>query len=87
MRSLFINSLREGDFPGEVNIIVEPVLKNPPWSIVVRSNYHYGLPTDSVHAGASERLIQFLKSEWNPACGMARLVAGKIFDKIKPDND
>ena len=86
MRSLVIQSRRDGEFPGEVNITVEPVLRSPPWAIIVRSNFHYGLPADSVHAGASERLLQFLKTEWDPACEMARRVAKNIFDKIKPDN-
>ena len=85
MRSLTIKAPREEEFPGEVNITVQPSAKFWP-GIFVRSNYHYGLPPDSVHAGGAELLLKFLKAEWNPACEMARRVAKMIFDKIKPDD-
>lgn len=85
MQSLTIKSQRKGDFSGEINITVEPSAKFPP-GIFVRSNFHYGLPVDSVHAGGAELLLKFIKAEWNPACEMARRVANTIFDKIKPDN-
>ncbi len=86
MQSLVIKAPREGGFPGEINIAVEPLPQYPPWIVVVRSNYHYGLPADSVHVGATELLLTFLKREWDTACGMARRVANTILDKIKPDH-
>jgi hypothetical protein len=86
MQSLVIKAPREGEFPGQIYITVEPLPTAPPWGILVRSNYHYGLPADLVHAGATELLLKFLKTEWKPACEMTRRVATKIFEKIKPDN-
>lgn len=85
MQSLTIKAPRKGEFPGEINVTVEPSAKFSP-GLFVRSNSHYVLPADSVHAGASELLVKFLKTEWNPACDMARRVANTIFDKIKPEN-
>jgi len=86
MRSLTIKAQRRDAFPGEINITVEPSVKFPP-GIFVRSNFHYPLPADSIHAGAAELLLKFLRGEWNTACEMARRVANTIFDKIKPEND
>ena len=83
MQSLTIKGKREGKFPGEINVTVEPSARYSP-GIFVRSNYHYGLPATSAHAGASELLLQFLQSEWKPACALAKQVAKQIFDKIKP---
>lgn len=85
LQSLTIKAQRKGEFPGEINISVEPSAQFAP-GIFVRSNFHYPLPTNSVHAGAAEVLLKFIKTEWNPACEMARRVANTIFDKIKPDN-
>lgn len=87
MQSLLIKALRKGEFPGEIYLGVEPSLDtryHP--GIFVRSNYHYPLPKDLLQSGAIELLLKFLKAEWEPACGMARRVAEKILDKIKPDD-
>ncbi len=81
MQSLTVKGRRDGEFPGEINVTVEPSARYSP-GIFVRSNYHYGLPADKVHAGASELLIKFLRSEWKPACAVAKRVAEQIFDKI-----
>ena len=86
MQSLTIKALRTGEFPGEINATVEPSLKFPP-GIYVRANYHFGLSPETVHAGASELALKFIRAEWKPACGMARKVAEQIFTKIKPDHD
>lgn len=86
MQSLTIKAPRKGDFPGEVNLTVEPSMKFPP-GVFVRANYHYGLPPETAHAGAAELALKFIKSEWKPACGMARKVGEQIFAKIKPGND
>ncbi len=86
MQSLTIRSPRCGEFAGEINVTVEPSAKHRP-GIFVRANYHYGLPDDSVHAGAAELLLKFIESEWKPACGFARKVADQIFEKIKPDHE
>ena len=87
MQSLLIKAPRKGEFPGEIYLGVEPSLdKRYHPAIFVRSNYHYAMPTGLLHSGATELLLKFLKAEWEPACGMARRVAEKILDKIKPDN-
>lgn len=85
MQALTIKAPRKGDFPGEINITVEPSAKFSP-GVFVRSNRHYGLPSNSVHAGATDLLLDFMRAEWTSACDMARRVANTIFDKIKPDN-
>lgn len=85
MQSLVIKAPRSGDFPGEINVTIEPSAKFRP-GIFVAVNYHYPLPVDVVHAGASEALLKFLKSEWKNAGRMARHVAEQIFAKIKPNN-
>lgn len=85
MLSLTITSLRKGEFPGQINVRVEPSHSFQP-GLFVQSNYHYQLPAGAVHSGATELLMKFIKAEWDPACAMARIVANKIFEKIKPDN-
>jgi hypothetical protein len=84
MQSLTIKGVRDGDFAGEINVTVEPSARYSP-GIYVRSNYHYPLPENTAHGDASKLLLQFLRSEWEPACAMAKRVAEQIFDKIKPD--
>ena len=86
MQSLTIKSLREGDCPGEINVSIEPTSRYSP-GIFVRTNYHYPLPADKLHTGASELLLQFLRSEWEPACSLAKRVAEQVFEKIKPDHE
>ncbi len=81
MQSLTIKGPRKGEFPGETNVTVEPSAQFSP-GIFVRVNYHYGLPRETVHAGAAEQALKFIKSEWKTACGMARKVAEQIFTKI-----
>lgn len=85
MQSVSVKAVRKGEFPGEINIKVEPSRPFPP-GLFVTSNWHYPLPADAVHSGATGLLLNFLKTEWNSACGNARIVAEKIFEKIKPDN-
>jgi hypothetical protein len=87
MQSLLIKAQRKGDFPGETFFWVEPSqdLRCHP-GIFVRANYHYPFPKETPHGGETELLLKFLKSEWETACRMARGVAEKILDKIKPDN-
>ncbi len=84
MQSVTVKAVRRGEFPGEINIKVEPSFRFQP-GLFVQANYHYTLPADTVHSGATENLLKFLKSEWNSACAEARIVADEIFEKIKPD--
>lgn len=84
MRSLTITAPREGEFPGELNMTVEPSTRFRP-GILVRSNYHWKLPAQPSRGGHSELLLRFLhdEEEWKEACGKARSVADVIFDSIK----
>lgn len=86
MQSLTIKAPRSGEFAGEINVIVAPSMQFPP-GVFVKANYHYGLSPETAHAGAADLALRFIKSEWKPACGMARKVAQHIFTRIKPDND
>ena len=86
MLSLSITAMRQGEFPGQINVRVEPSHRFQP-GLFVQSNYHFPLPREADHSGATELLLKFVKSEWNQACTMPRIVADKIFEKIKPDND
>ena len=85
MQSVTVKAERTGEFPGEINIRVDPSHKFQP-GLFVLSNYHYQLPADALHSDATELLLKFLKAEWSAACQKARIVADEIFDKIKPDN-
>lgn len=85
MQSLTIKSPRRGEFPGEINVTVEPSTKFSP-GILVTTNYHYALPLETIHAGAADQAMKFVRTEWNDACSMARKVAEHIFTKIEPDN-
>jgi hypothetical protein len=88
MQTLIIKASRDGDFPGEIYLTVEPSmdLKFDP-GLFVRCNYHHSFSKDTLHAGSTDLLLKYLKSEWKTACGMARIMANKIFEKIKPDNE
>jgi hypothetical protein len=85
LQSLTIKAPRQGEFPGEINVTVEPSAMFRP-GIFVKANYHYALSSESVHAGSAEQALKFIQAEWKTACGMARKVAEQIFAKIKPDN-
>ena len=86
MQSLSIKAPRSGEFPGEINVTVEPSMKFRP-GVSVKANYHYALPPETAHTGAAELALKFIRTEWKSACGMARKVAERIFTTIKPDND
>jgi hypothetical protein len=87
MQSLMIKALRKGEFEGETLLWVEPSQdKRFHPGIFVRANYSHTFSKESLHAQSTELLTKFLKTEWDSACSMARIVAEKIFDKIKPDN-
>jgi|ERR1035441_5883717 hypothetical protein len=85
MKSLTITGVREGAFPGNVNITVEPSAKFVP-GLYIGLNHHYVVPEGSRRAGGAECVVGFLKGEWDSACAMPRRVAQMVFEKIKPDN-
>lgn len=81
MQLITIRGERGGPFPGEINVTVAPSVQYPP-GIFVKSNYHYGIAPDKVHAGAAEQALKFMRSEWSLANAMARKAAEQIFTKI-----
>jgi hypothetical protein len=85
MLSLTINAIREGDFPGQTNARVEPSVRFAP-GIFIAVNYHYPV-VKTGEDDSTERVSKFLQSEWDAASKMPKLVAQKIFDKIKPDDE
>jgi hypothetical protein len=85
MQSLTIKAPHHGEFSGEVNVTVEPSSRFSP-GVFVKSNRHFSVPANMIYAGAAERMVNFVKGEWEPACAMARRVAERIFEKIKLHN-
>jgi hypothetical protein len=87
MQSLIVKARREGDFPGEIHLRVEPSQDrrfHP--GVFVQANWHYPIPKETQHGGGTELLLNYIKAEWEKACGMAKKLAEKIFDKINPDD-
>lgn len=78
-----IKQVREGKFPGEVNIDVQPSKKYSP-GLYIQSNWHYPVPSS---AKPCEAVSEYLRAEWVAACSQAKIVAETIFQQIRPDND
>jgi hypothetical protein len=85
MQSVIVKGLRKGDFPGEINIRVEPSQKIQP-GLYVLSNYHYQMADAAIDSDTTEKLLNFLKAEWKSALEKARIVADEILLKIRPDD-
>ena len=88
MQSITIKAPLRGGFKGEVFLTVEPSMDirfDP--GLYVRSNYHYPLPKETLHSGSTALLMKFIQAEFEIACGMAKVTANKIFEKIRPDNE
>src|SRR5438876_10243673 len=84
MQNLTIKSPRKGDYPGFINIIVEPSsLVNP--GLFVKTNTHYDVPSELRESGGADAVRKFIKNESAAACEQARRVAAKIFAEIKPN--
>jgi len=81
MRSLLIEGLREGSFPGRTHLWVEPSASFNP-GIFTRANYDYTVAKDKIHTEAAAIVSEFVKSEWTTAAALAKLVAEKIFSTI-----
>jgi hypothetical protein len=64
-RSVGIQQKRNGAFPGEINIDVQPSVKYMPGLFVqsVQSNWHYSIP-ESKRAVSCEAVVEFLRSQW-----------------------
>lgn len=84
MGSLTIKAPRRGDFPGEVNVTVQPSNRFFP-GIFLTSNTHYPVAQTDAEAQLSDQALEFLKHEWNSAFDCVPKVAERIFTEIKPD--
>jgi len=84
MQSLTIKGVRSGEFPGEINVTVQPS-KRFRYGLFVSSNYHYSVPLDDAGTPRSERAIEYLSAEWKTALEQARRVAYRIFTTIPKD--
>jgi hypothetical protein len=84
LQSLIIKSPRTGEYPGAINITVEPSsLVNP--GLFVKTNTHFDVPDDMQESGGAEAIRKFVKHESATACEQARRVGTRIFSEIKPD--
>jgi len=81
-RSVGLQQKRNGEFPGEINIDVQPSIMHIP-GLFVQSNWHYAVP-ESKTAGSCEAIVEYLRSEWTAASSQAKLVGETIFGKIQP---
>lgn len=88
MQSVIIKAPHGGDFRGEMYLTVEPS-QDPRFDpgLYVRSNYHFPFPNATLHAGSTELLLKFIKSEFEKAIELAKITANKIFEKIRPDDE
>ncbi len=86
MQSLTIKGVRGGEWPGEINITLQP--SNPKrfrYGLLVSSNYHYTIPLTDAGTPRSEKVVDFLGTEWKAALEQARQVAYRIFTAIPKD--
>ncbi|MBI5384797.1 MAG: hypothetical protein HZA90_08915 [Verrucomicrobia bacterium] len=84
LQSLTIKGIRTGDFPGEVNVTVQPS-KRFRFGLCVGSNSHFPVPRDDSGMPCSEKAISFLTAEWKTALEQSRRVAYRLFNSISKD--
>lgn len=84
MQSLTIKGVRSGDFPGEINVTLQPS-KRFRYGLFVSSNSHYSIPLDESGSPRSDQAIEYLVHEWKTALEQARRVAYSVFTKITRD--
>lgn len=84
MESLTVKGQRNGDYPGYVNITVEPS-KRFKYGLFVNSNTHYGAPGET-DVLPMEKLQGYISHEWQAAFQIARKTAETIFNRIS-DHD
>jgi hypothetical protein len=85
MQTLTVKGIREGNFPGKINITVSPHMTSKmPHGLSIHSNYHFPVPP---HADGetprSDLVVAFLHEQWKPALDATRSVANRIFTQIK----
>jgi hypothetical protein len=79
--SLTVKGVRAGQFPGEVNITVQPS-KRFRFGLFISSNCHYSVPVDGAGLPRSEQALGFLEADWKTALEYTRLVAYRLFSVI-----
>jgi hypothetical protein len=83
MQSLTIKAPRNGDFPGEINVTLQPTEPNViRYGLWIRVNYHFPIPNDA-GLQRNDKVLSFLKAEWKTATEMPRRIANQIFSKIQ----
>jgi hypothetical protein len=84
MQSLTVKGVRSGEFPGAINVTVQPA-KRFKFGLLVNSNFHYDIPRDEAGLPQSGRAVDYLTSEWKVALEQSRRVAYRIFEAIPKD--
>ena len=83
-QSVSIKQRREGEFPGDVNVTVEPSVRHHP-AVFIRSNWHYPLTVEQRHSESAGTMVAYLSSAWTDACSQATDVAKAVFEHIRPN--
>jgi hypothetical protein len=86
MQSLTIKAPRGGDFPGVINVTVQPA-KRFTFGLLVSTNWHYDVPRDEAGIPRSARVVDYVVSEWKVALEQCRRVACRIFSTIKKETN
>lgn len=84
-QSVSIKQEREGEFPGVINITVEPSQRYYP-GIYIRTNWHYALTAEQQAENSAAKIILYLQGAWSEACSQAKTVAEAIFSNVSDDN-
>jgi hypothetical protein len=84
MATLMIKGQLTGSLAGDINVTVAPSTKFR-HGLFVSSNYHFPVPQNDSATPHTERVTKFIQEMWRPALEMARSVAYRIFEQIKPE--
>lgn len=87
MATMMIKGKLTGNFAGDINVTVAPSAPSTKFTygLFISSNYHFSVPQDDSPTPQTERVIKFIQETWKPALEMARSVAYRILEQIKPD--
>lgn len=80
-QSVTIKSRRSREYPGYINVTVQPSRRFK-FGLLVSSNFHYDIPRDEQGLPKSELALGFLTNEWKAALEVTRTVAYRIFSAI-----
>ena len=84
MQTLVIKGRRLKDFPGEINVTVQP---SPPsrfvYGLRVAVNFHYTSEVDRKVESSADDIASMIETHWNIALGESRIVASRILSRIE----